>query len=184
MLQQINNNFSPIYWIDSNTAEVYKKNDVDFIKIKCYNNNRYTLKTIDGTMKSINIKPLYKLCFNKVFCIDSIENLKDEEWKEIYNTNGLYYVSNQGRIKSLCGYKAIILKPKQSILKYDRVDITINGIRQTKTIHSLVAEYFLQKPDTINVIIHHINHNTKDNRAENLVYMDRTTHALLHSKNK
>ena len=57
MLQQINNNFSPIYWIDSNTAEVYKKNDVDFIKVKCYNNNRYTLKTIAGTMKSINIKP-------------------------------------------------------------------------------------------------------------------------------
>lgn len=71
MLYQINNNFSSMYWIDSDTAQVYKKNGFDFIKIKCYNNT-YRLKTINGTIKAINIKPLYRLCFNNNFCIDEI----------------------------------------------------------------------------------------------------------------
>lgn len=183
MLKQINNNFADIYWIDSDTAEVYKKKEVDFIKIKCYNNT-YRLKTIDGTTRAINIKPLFRLCFNKNFCIDEIQNLPDEEWKEIKDTDGMYYISSCGRVKSLKGYNAIILKPKQTVLKYDRVDIIVKGIAQTRTIHSLVAEYFLQRPETMNVIIHHINENTKDNRVENLMYLDRITHTLLHRKNK
>ena len=37
--------------------------------------------------------------------------VKKEEWKEIPNTGGRYFVSNCGRIKSYCGYTAIILKP-------------------------------------------------------------------------
>lgn len=73
-----------------------------------------------------------------------------------------------GRVKSLHGYKAIILKPKNTVLKYDRVDISIDSKPVTRTIHSLVAEYFLPKPENINSIIHHKNLNPKDNRAENL----------------
>lgn len=183
MLKQINNNFASIYWIDSETAEVFKKNAVDFIKIKCYNYT-YRLKTTDGTTRAINIKPLYRLCFNKNFCIDKIQDLPGEEWKEIKDTDGMYYISNCGRVKSLKGYNAIILKPKQTVLKYDRVDIIVKGIAQTRTIHSLVAEYFLQRPDTMNVIIHHINENTKDNTVNNLVYMDRADHTILHKKKK
>jgi hypothetical protein len=63
MLKQINNNFASIYWIDSETAEVFKKIDFDYYKVNCYNNT-YKLKTIDGIVKAINIKPLYRLCFN------------------------------------------------------------------------------------------------------------------------
>ena len=183
MLKQINNNFASIYWIDSDTAEVFKKNAVDFIKIKCYNNT-YKLKTTDGLTKSINIKPLYRLCFNKNFCIDEIQNLPGEEWKEIKDTDGMYYISNCGRVKSLKGYSSIILKPKQTVLKYDRVDIVVKGITQTRTIHSLVAEYFLEKPDNINVIVHHKNGQTRDNHYTNLCYMDRADHTILHHKNK
>lgn len=51
------------------------------------------------------------MVYNKEFCIDNIENLKDEEWKPIIETDGLYFVSNKGRIKSYHDYKAKILKP-------------------------------------------------------------------------
>lgn len=183
MLKQINNEFSSMYWIDEETAEVFKKNDIDFFKIKCYNNT-YRLKTIYGTTRAINIKPLYRLCFNKNFCIDKIQDLPGEEWKEIRDTDGMYYISNCGRVKSLKGYNAIILKPKKSVQKYERVDITIKGIQQTRTIHSLVAEHFLDRPETMNFIIHHINEDTKDNNVKNLVYMDRADHTILHNKKK
>ena len=183
MLKQINNNFLPVYYIDSETAEVFQKKGVEHLKVKCYNNT-YRLKTIDGTIKAINLKPLYRLCFNKNYCIDEIEDLKGEQWKEINDTEGKYLISNQGRVKSLQGYKAIILKPKETILNYDRIDISIKGTPITRTIHSLVAEYFLERPDNINMVIHHINHNTKDNRAENLQYLDRTEHALKHKRKK
>lgn len=36
----------------------------------------------------------------------------------------------------------------------------------------------------MNVIIHHINENTKDNTVNNLVYMDRADHTILHKKKK
>ena len=183
MLKQINNEFASMYWIDEETAEVFKKNEIDFFKIKCYNNT-YRLKTIYGTTRAINIKPLYRLCFNKNFCIDKIQDLPGEEWKEIRNTDGMYYISNCGRVKSLKGYNAIILKPKKSVQKYERVDITIKGIQQTRTIHSLVAEHFLDRPETMNFIIHHINEDTKDNNVKNLVYMDRADHTILHNKKK
>ena len=40
---------------------------------------------------------------------DDLQNYPKEEWKEIQNTDGKYYVSNCGRVKSLCGYSAIVL---------------------------------------------------------------------------
>lgn len=45
------------------------------------------------------------------FCIDEIENLSGEEWKPIENTDNKYFISNYGRVKSYCGYNAIVLKP-------------------------------------------------------------------------
>lgn len=184
MLKQIEDIFSPgMYFIDSETAEVYIKENNEFKKVKC-NKRQYKLKTINGELKSINMKPLYYICFNKNFCNDNIKDLPGEEWKEIKKSNGMYYISNQGRVKSLKGYNAIILKPKKTNLNYDRVDLFLNGLQQTRTIHSLVAEYFLYKPNNENVVIHHKNLNSKDNRAENLQYLERLEHQKLHSKLK
>lgn len=49
------------------------------------------------------------MAYNKEFCIDNIKNLFNEEWHEIQGTNGKYLISNCGRVKSLCGYIAILL---------------------------------------------------------------------------
>ena len=37
-----------------------------------------------------------------------------EEFKEIEGTEGLYLISNLGRVKSLIGYEAAILKPSMT----------------------------------------------------------------------
>ncbi|MBQ6936418.1 MAG: hypothetical protein IJN49_07695 [Clostridia bacterium] len=38
-----------------------------------------------------------------------MKDLKGEVWKEVEGTEGRYYVSNCGRVKSLCGYTAKLL---------------------------------------------------------------------------
>lgn len=61
-----------------------------------------TVQLLDtaGKRKKISLKRLYRLVFEKPFCIDDIENLQGEEWKIIDNSNGEYMISNYGRIKS------------------------------------------------------------------------------------
>lgn len=104
------------------------------------------IRTADNKRKKISLKTLYKLVFNKPFSIDNIDNLKEEQWKEIDGTEGLYYISNKGRVKSLQGYETIILKPFANKAGYLRVDIIEGGKRRTKLIHRLVAAAFLPFP--------------------------------------
>lgn len=73
------------------------------------NINRFYIISDDGKEKRITLKDIYRQAFNKEFCIDNITDLPKEEWKEIENTDGKYYISNCGRVKSLCGYAAKVL---------------------------------------------------------------------------
>ena len=54
---------------------------------------------------------MYRDVFNAEYCQDSTQDIAGEEWKPIAGTNGKYFVSNKGRVKSYCGYDARILKP-------------------------------------------------------------------------
>lgn len=69
------------------------------------------MQSAKGNYKRITLKKLYRKVYNKEFCIDEIENLSGEEWKPIENTDNKYFISNYGRVKSYCGYNAIVLKP-------------------------------------------------------------------------
>lgn len=73
--------------------------------------NRFYMLADNGKWKRPTLKDLYRKVYNKEFCIDNIISLPKEEWKEIDGTSGKYFISNYGRVKSLCGYDAIILKP-------------------------------------------------------------------------
>lgn len=71
----------------------------------------YLLYNKAGERRQIGLKRVYREVFNAEYCQDSTQDITGEEWKPIAGTNGRYYVSNKGRIKSLCGYDARILKP-------------------------------------------------------------------------
>lgn len=93
-----------------------------------------------------------------------------EVWKDIKGYEGLYQVSNEGRIKSLGGdrYKAIrILNGNISEQGYNRVNLFKDGKPKTFNIHRLVAEAFIPNPEN-KPCIDHCNTIRNDNRVENL----------------
>lgn len=143
--------------------------------------NRFVLKALDGSRKKVTLKTLYRMVYNKNFCRDAICDLDGELWREVENTDGNYYISNMGRIKSLKGYVAIELKPTKTKQGYYRVDIVQDGMRFTKFIHRLVASAFLDMPTRIDMELHHKDHNKINNRVENLEWLTPTEHRKKHN---
>ena len=92
-----------------------------------------------------------------------------EEWRDIEGYEGLYQVSNLGRVKSLNfnhTKKERVLKGNPDKDGYLRVTLFKNG-RKTYRIHQLVALVFIPNPNNYPVI-NHKNENPSDNRVENL----------------
>jgi hypothetical protein len=104
----------------------------------------------------------------------------EEIWKDIPEYEGLYQVSNLGRVKSLpkewvSGRGAIrkhngkILKPQKEIHGYVHVSLWNNGKGKFYKIHQLVAMAFLNhKPCGMKLVIDHINDDKTDNCLDNL----------------
>lgn len=106
----------------------------------------------------------------------SIELLPNEEWRDIVGYEGLYQVSNLGRVKSLeRGHKTLsayiqkdkILKTHIGIRGYCIVCLSKNGKVKHIPIHRLMAKAFIQNPKN-KPCIDHINTIRTDNRIENL----------------
>lgn len=95
--------------------------------------------------------------------------MKKEIFKDIPGYEGLYQVSNLGRIKSLYNYKRDgnnILVPKIK-RGYYQVGLRKNGIRKWHNIHRLIAQTFISNPNNYPVV-NHKNEDKLDNRIENL----------------
>ena len=130
--------------------------------------------------KKIALKTLYKLIYNKPFCTDRIVSNESEVWKQIDETEGLYFISNQGRIKSYQSYEAVLLKPYKNKNGYLRVDIMQHGVRYSKLVHRLVAASFLPLPEKIDMQLHHIDFNKNNNSANNLEWLTSQDHKRKH----
>lgn len=106
--------------------------------------------------------------------------MQEEVWEEIPNYEGIYEVSNYGRIKSLprswkSGNNAIttikerILKISIDLRGYCVVSLYKNGIKKTHKVHQLVAICFLNHtPDGHTFVVDHIDNNSLNNYVDNL----------------
>jgi hypothetical protein len=95
-----------------------------------------------------------------------------EQWKPVVGYEGLYEVSNLGRVKSLPRNGTIkierILKQNQNGYGYLHVGLRNKSLK-TKLVHRLVADAFLNYISKKGeIVIDHINNNKKDNRLDNL----------------
>lgn len=93
-----------------------------------------------------------------------------EEWKDIEGYEGLYQVSNTGKIKSL--RNNIILKPMISNNGYYWVDLRVGGSRKHARINRLVAKAFVSNPNNYPEV-NHLDENTINNQATNLEWCTR-----------
>jgi len=120
-----------------------------------------------------------------------INNLNGEIWKDVVGYEGLYEVSNMGRVKSVKHivsstnpkqkWKTInerILKPapygqplKCGGLRHLGVALHRNNRQRTEKVHRLVAMAFIPNPNNY-PIINHKDENPYNNRADNLEWCD------------
>lgn len=91
--------------------------------------------------------------------------MTEEIWKPIEGYEGLYEVSNLGRIKSV--RRGLILVQTTNNSGYMMVHLQYNGIRKGKLVHRLVAETFITNTQN-KPCINHINADKTDNSVENL----------------
>ena len=104
--------------------------------------------------------------------------MQEEIWKDIPNYEGLYQVSNFGRVKSIerkcwCGNgfrikKEKILNPGFDKNGYRILILLKENIRYTAKVHQLVYKSFGNYIDNLDLIIDHKNNIKYDNRFDNL----------------
>ena len=94
----------------------------------------------------------------------------EEIWKDIEGYEGIYQVSNTGKVKSLKSLHAesgLILKIHNQIKGYSRVNLWKKGLCKSATIHRLVAMSFIDNKDNKNQV-NHKDGVKSNNCAENL----------------
>lgn len=94
--------------------------------------------------------------------LSKVDTSIKEEWKDIKGYEGLYQVSNRGRVKST--RNNIILKPSINNNGYYWVDLLNHGDRVHATIHRLVAMTFIPNPHDYPQVNH-----KDENKANNCV---------------
>ena len=99
-----------------------------------------------------------------------------EEWRDIKGYEGLYQVSNLGKVKSLkdnYGRSRIkILKLKKRKDGYMEINLHKNGTIKTFRVHQLVARAFIDNPNNLKEI-NHKDENPSNNRVDNLEWCTR-----------
>lgn len=99
-----------------------------------------------------------------------------EEWRDIKDYEGLYQVSNLGRVKSLIFWSNVHKKffKREKIMKFGRnkqgyltVVLCKDKIQTGKNVHRLVAEAFIPNPRKLQEI-NHKDENPSNNCVDNL----------------
>ena len=107
----------------------------------------------------------------------------DEIWRDIDGYEGLYQISNKGRVKSLYNGSERILRPRDNGKGYLRVNLTKENTSKHIRVHRLVARTFIPNPDNLPEI-NHRDENKKNNCVENLEWCDRVYNVNYGTRNE
>ncbi len=104
----------------------------------------------------------------------------NEIFKIIDFSDGLYEISNYGRVKSCRKKYEFYLKQWDDINGYKKVGLTINGVYKTWFVHILVTYVFLSHKDYgviksgNSLVVDHIDNNKINNHLSNLQIITHT----------
>lgn len=117
-----------------------------------------------------------------------VDDLLNEEWRDVQDYEGVYQVSNYGRIKRVehtkvyksanqsgkfmahYRYDAMILKPCFDSGGYIQIHLCRHQKKRWTKIHRLVAEAFLPNPDNLPQV-NHKDGNKENSRLDNLEWV-------------
>lgn len=106
-----------------------------------------------------------------------------EQFRDIEGYEGLYQVSNEGRVRSLWFDKEHILRPSDSG-RYLQVILCKDGKQKMHQVHRLVAQAFIPNPDNLPQVNHKDECKTNNN-VENLEWStakDNCNHATRNTR--
>ena len=106
-----------------------------------------------------------------------------EIWRDIDGYNGMYQISNKGRVKSLYNGSERILKLWDNGRGYLRVYLTKENTSKYIRVHRLVARAFIPNPHNLPEV-NHKDENKKNNYVENLEWCDRRYNVNYGSRNE
>jgi hypothetical protein len=123
----------------------------------------------------------------------SIEDLDNEIWADILGFDGIYQVSNLGRIKSLKRYVehsrhgSLLLQERMRKFTDDdvrgfSVTLSNNGINISRVVHQVVAENFIDNPLKFNCV-RHLDGNKRNNAVNNLEWFTLIDSSIISNKN-
>jgi hypothetical protein len=116
-----------------------------------------------------------------------LKKIEDEIWKEVPGSNGVYFVSNYGRLKSFQYKKDGVILKGGEINGFKLVEINFKGEKGRRLyLHKLLAEVWLPKPSKKQTFVTHLDGNLKNNHISNLAWMAKEQleeqHRLLKAK--
>ena len=109
--------------------------------------------------------------------------MAEEIWCPIKGYEGLYEVSDQGRVRSLKFGKERILKQWINTQGYLRVELSKNGEHKMYLVHRLVSKTFIPNPDNLPEV-NHKDEDKTNNSVINLGWCDRKSNCNYGNRNK
>ena len=100
----------------------------------------------------------------------TLNDLDGEQWCDINGYEGIYQISNYGRVKSFQKGSVRILKPVYDVYGYLRAVLSSNGSKRLLTIHRLVAKAFLPNP-SCKPQVNHCDGHKLNNHVSNLEWV-------------
>lgn len=96
--------------------------------------------------------------------------MPEEEWRVVIDYEGLYEVSNHGKVRSFCRGKNLILKSWKHYKGHLFLYLSKNGERRKFFVHRLVAVAFIPNPQ-MKLLVNHIDEVKHNNIVTNLEWM-------------
>ena len=100
--------------------------------------------------------------------------LTNEVWRDIDGYDGMYQVSDLGRVRSKKYGDWRVLKVRKDKNGYLSVMLSKNNNQKRHRVHRLVASAFIPNTDSSKTLINHIDECKQNNRVSNLEYCDRS----------